>query len=349
MRAPVDHSGRGPTRGALGRWGLAMIALVVAIAIPVTLYARGAFDHRMELTLISHKVADTLTAGADVKYRGLLIGRVDHIEVTPDGEQRMTVSLNAAQAGRIAGDLTARFMPSNIFGVAGIELQQTTAGSAGNAARLRDGTTITMNDDTASLSAISVLRDVGSITTTLTGTDVTEMINHLDTAVDQLAPLVASGFELLNLARAHQHMRFADVLRISADTLYGADRIAGPFVDLFTTLVEKTEMYADPVQTRNVTGALTGLVQTFITLGQVVGHNPRDLATVLDASLTLGAPLGYTLSTVPPAAADLQTLLDRLERTLPVVGGKPRLRLGIGLAALPQITAVLRADAGGGR
>lgn len=38
---PIDVSGRGPSTGVLTRWGLAAIAVLAAIAIPVTLYARG--------------------------------------------------------------------------------------------------------------------------------------------------------------------------------------------------------------------------------------------------------------------------------------------------------------------
>ncbi|MGV9796200.1 MlaD family protein [Gordonia sp. NPDC003422] len=340
---PVDHSGRGLSTGRHAVWGLAMVAIVAIVTIPIALYAQRAFDDDVEITLTSAKVADSLTAGADVKYRGLLVGRVDDVEVTDDGQQRMTVALDADQARGIDGQLTARFVPSNIFGVVGVELTPVAPGPA-----VRAGDVVAVDADSAGVSAIAVLRDIGSVTTTLTGNDVNAMINRLDQVVDQLSPLISGGFELFVLAKQHQRMPFADVLRISADTLHGADRLAEPFVDLFTTLVEKTEMYADPVQTAKVTGALTGLVQTFITLGQVVGHNPRELATVLDASLTLGAPLGYTLSTVPASAADIHELIGRLERAFPKDSGAVRLRVGATLASLPQITSVL-AGMGGTR
>ncbi len=165
----------------------------------------------------------------------------------------------------------------------GIELTPTAPGPA-----LRNGQIIAAQDDSSDVSAVSVLRDIGSISSTLTGSEVTAMINRLDEVVTQISPLMRSGFDLFALAHQHQQMPFAQMLRIADDTLRGAAALSDPFVNLFTTLVEKTAMYADPQETAKVTGALTGLVQTFITLGQVVGTDPGDLATVLDASLTLG-------------------------------------------------------------
>ncbi|MEP9394099.1 MlaD family protein [Gordonia sp. VNQ95] len=342
---PVDMSGRGPSQGSLVRWGLIAVAVILVIAVPVTLYARGVFDDRIEVTVTSDRVADSLAAGADVKYRGLLIGRVDSIDIDTAGRQDIRLSLDARQAADIRGGLSARFVPSNIFGVVGIELMPDGPGPT-----LHDGARIAATVSGSQVSAVAVLRDVGSITSTLTGADVTAMINRLDGVVAQISPLMRSGFDLLVLAHEHQQMPFAQMLAIADDTLRGADSLADPFVNLFTTLVEKTEMYADPAQTEKVTGALTGLVQTFITLGQTVGNNPTDLATVLDASLTLGAPLGYTLSTVPAAADDAHELIGRLDRMLLRVDGQVRLRLGLTLQSLPAITAGLAASGtGGGR
>ncbi|MDL9938889.1 MlaD family protein [Gordonia sp. ABSL1-1] len=339
---PVDISGRGPTTGRLAWWGVAMIALVVAVATPVVLYGQRTFESRVELTVVSPRVADSLTAGADVKYRGLLVGRVESVEVTADGRQRMRVAVDAEQARNIDGALTAKFVPSNIFGVVGIELDRTGAGPT-----LSDGANVEMTGESADVSAIAVLRDIGSITSTLTGDDVTAMINRLDRVVSGVSPLISAGFELFDLAHRHQQMPFAQVLRISTDLVDAGNRMTEPFVTLFTTLVEKTEMYADPVQEKKVTGALTGLVQTFITLGQVVGASPVELATVLDASLTLGAPMGYTLATVPAAAGDTLELLRRLDKTFVRRDDGVRLRLGAALTSMPQITSALAGmDAG---
>ncbi|MDF3285354.1 MCE family protein [Gordonia sp. N1V] len=333
---PIDVSGRGPSTGVLTRWGIAAIAVLAAIAIPVTLYARGVFDDTVEVTVTSDRISEGLSAGADVKYQGLLVGHVESITIDDQGHQRMRLAVDATQADHIGGHLTATFAPSNIFGVTGVELTPTAPGPA-----LRNGQIIAAQDDSSDVSAVSVLRDIGSISSTLTGSEVTAMINRLDEVVTQISPLMRSGFDLFALAHQHQQMPFAQMLRIADDTLRGAAALSDPFVNLFTTLVEKTAMYADPQETAKVTGALTGLVQTFITLGQVVGTDPGDLATVLDASLTLGAPLGYTLSTVPAAADDAHELIGRLDKMLPRVDGTVRLRLGLTLESLPAITSAL--------
>lgn len=336
----IDLRGRGPTRRQLLGLGGIAIALVVAVAVPLVLYAQGRFDKRIEVTLTSDTVGDGLVSGADVKYRGLLVGKVDAVTTTRNGGQVLTLSIDAKQADEMSGGLAASFAPSNIFGVVGVELEPTATGVV-----LHDGAVIPMGDTAEQVSAIGVLRDVGRVTNTLTGKQFDELVNRFDQIAAELHPLLRSGFDLLNLAAAHQKMPLALVLQIAANDIDGAGQLADPFVGLFTTLVEKTELYADPVQTEAVTGSLTGLVQLFIELGKVVGASQKELATSLDAAMTLGAPLGYTLGTVAPATEDVHTLIDRIERSMPAQNGKTTLQLGVTLQSLPQITSVL----GGGR
>lgn len=337
-----DLSGRGPTRRSLVLWGLILTAVIVVAAIPLTIYSRGGLDDTIEVSLQSDQIGDGLATGADVKYRGLVIGKVTDVSVADGGQQQVTLSLESGQAGELTDASRANFAPSNIFGVLGVELSQDHDG-----ATLRDGDVIAMGDDTSEVSVTGVLRDVGDITSTLTDNEFSKLIDRMSTLARDLSPLMRSGFDLMNLALERQRMPLTEVLRIAGQTVSGAGDLTEPFVSLFTTLVEKTELYADPEQTRQVTGSLTGLVQVFITLGEVVGANQQDMATMLDASLTLGAPLGYSLGSVAPAADAVPELLDRIEKSMPIQNGRPTLQLGVTLQGLPQVTSGLLASGGG--
>lgn len=334
-----DLSGRGPTHRSLVLWGLILTAAVVVAAIPLTLYSRGAFDDTTQVTLQSDQIGDGLATGADVKYRGLVIGKVTSVEVTRSGQQEVTLALESAQAGQLTDATRANFAPSNIFGVLGVELSEDGGGQ-----RLRDGDVISMGDDTSEVSVTGVLRDVGDITNTLTDNEFSRLIDRMSTLARDISPLMRSGFDLMNLALERQRMPLTEVLRIAGQSISGAGELTGPFVSLFTTLVEKTELYADPEQTRQVTGSLTGLVQVFITLGEVVGANQQDLATLLDASLTLGAPLGYTVGSIAPALDSIPELLDRVQKSMPIQNGRPTLQLGVTLEQMPQVTSGLLAS-----
>ncbi|WP_157108435.1 MlaD family protein, partial [Aldersonia kunmingensis] len=195
----IDLRGRGPTRRQLLGLGGIAIGLVIAVAVPLVLYAQGRFDDRIAVTLTSDTVGDGLVSGADVKYRGLLVGKVDEVATTRSGGQVLTLSIESEQAKEMSGGLAASFAPSNIFGVVGVELEPQETGVT-----LRDGAVIPMGDTAAQVSAIGVLRDVGKVTNTLTGKQFNDLVNRFDQLAEELHPLLRSGFDLLNLAAAHQ-------------------------------------------------------------------------------------------------------------------------------------------------
>ena len=80
-----DPSGRGPSRVALLGLGAATLVVALVLAIPLTLYARGDFDTTVTVSAVADTVGDGLAAGGDVKYRGLIVGRVDGVTVAEIG------------------------------------------------------------------------------------------------------------------------------------------------------------------------------------------------------------------------------------------------------------------------
>ncbi|TQM29638.1 MCE family protein [Nocardia bhagyanarayanae] len=119
----IDPSGRGPTMRQLliaGVCGLIVFALVLAF-----LMARytGYFVPKVNVVAQLTTTGDGLPSEADVKFRGVLVGAVDEVEVAAKGElQKVQIELKPEYAGDIPSNVTARVVPSNLFAVTSIEL-----------------------------------------------------------------------------------------------------------------------------------------------------------------------------------------------------------------------------------
>lgn len=346
-----DASGRGPSRRTLLTLGAVTLVVLVVAAIPLTIYARGGFADRVRVVAVTDAVGDGLAAGGDVKFRGLIVGRVDSVRVTDGTQQQVTLSIEKKQAANIPDRVSAAYAPSNILGVTGIELRSDATAGEG-AGRLRDGERLRIGSDSTNVSVAELLRQVGQISTTVTGTTVSQSIDVLSRVVDAVQPLLRSGSDLLNLAAARQQMPLARFLQILGPASRGVADLEGPFDTVLINLTRTTAAYTDPKVVSGVRDTLSGLVQTVGTIGGVVGDNLTSLSTLLDFVITVGSPLGRTLRSIPPAYDDSRELLRRLTRALPTQDGKVTLQVGATLATMPQLTSVLLAQQptrGGGR
>lgn len=75
---------------------LFMVLLLLASALFV-LYARGAFEATQRLVLVAED-SEGVVVGMDLTFAGFPIGRVQHIELAPDGRARILVDVTAKDA-----------------------------------------------------------------------------------------------------------------------------------------------------------------------------------------------------------------------------------------------------------
>ncbi|MBT0566572.1 MlaD family protein [Williamsia sp. CHRR-6] len=327
--------------------GLITVAVVIAAAVPLTVYARGGFDDRVTVQAVTDQIGDGLTGGGDVKFRGLIVGRVDTVRVIDGGRrQEITMSIDAAAAHAIPDEVSAVYQPSNILGVTGIELKAAAGAGPG---RLRDGSRVQIGAGSTEVSVSDLLQQLGAIATTITGDSAARSVEVIDRVIIALQPALRSGVELLDLAAQRRQMPLSRFLQILGPTTAGTADLLGPFLSVFTGLSRTTAAYADPKVVRDVGDSLTGLIDTVISLGRLAGDNLDGLAAGLDLLVATSAPLGRTLRSIPPAVGDARELLRRLEQVVAVRGGRPTVRVGVSLANLPQITAFLPGPTGGGR
>lgn len=101
-----------------GLIGLAVIA--AGVMIPIGVYNQ-AFSSPVTVTYVAPNAGLLLVPGAEVRLRGVHVGRVDSVRSTGAGA-RLALALDKEQTRLIPADVTARITPSTVAGAPHVEL-----------------------------------------------------------------------------------------------------------------------------------------------------------------------------------------------------------------------------------
>lgn len=156
----LDPSGRGATARQLTLAGLAMLVAFALVLGMLVLRYNGYFEDKVPVSAELTSTGDGLPQRADVKFRGMIVGRVDAVQMVAKGQrQRVDIHLEPDAAPTIPVNVTARVIPNNIFGVTAIELVDN--GRSG--AALTAGASIAEDTSSETMqlqTTLTVLRDV---------------------------------------------------------------------------------------------------------------------------------------------------------------------------------------------
>lgn len=101
--------------------GLAALLVMGALAWVVASALGGKFEAAYPVSVTFGRAGQLLSPGGDVKMRGVLVGRVESIEVTPDGNARVNLSMDPSQ--RIPDNVGASVRGKTLFGEKFVELR----------------------------------------------------------------------------------------------------------------------------------------------------------------------------------------------------------------------------------
>ena len=124
----VDATGRGLPTATLARRGLIATVVLVVVVVLLLMQYKGAFRSVFPAVALVADVGDGLAAGADVKLRGALVGTVGGIAVRPADDpggrdlHEIDLQLRPDMAAGIPAGVTARVVPTNVFGAPSVEL-----------------------------------------------------------------------------------------------------------------------------------------------------------------------------------------------------------------------------------
>jgi virulence factor Mce-like protein len=102
--------------------GLLLIAVVAAFFVVTVLFYDQAFTPVVSVRLDADHTGNELTAGSDVKVRGMLVGTVRSVSTTGDGAV-LDLALQPGLVDQIPANVTAQLLPKTLFGERYVDLR----------------------------------------------------------------------------------------------------------------------------------------------------------------------------------------------------------------------------------
>ncbi|MEO3787371.1 MlaD family protein [Actinocorallia sp. B10E7] len=183
------------------------IALVLGTALALAvaghlMIAKPFAAEGIRLTADFGAAGQGLTKSSPVKLRGVTVGRVERIEMAPDGGARLTLRLD--EGVRVPDTATAALEPESVFGPKFIDLVPGGHEAAGPF--LRDGARVTRTSD--SLDLVSLLDGADAVVSAVDPEDMVVIMDALGQGLSGAGPDLAGILEgtgtLVKLAHRHR-------------------------------------------------------------------------------------------------------------------------------------------------
>ncbi|NMO04202.1 MCE family protein [Gordonia sp. TBRC 11910] len=339
----IDTTGRNPSMLQYVLRGAAFLVALILIGVLLVMRYEGVFTTVTKVTAQLNDVGDGLIADADVRYNGLIVGAVKSISTSDQTSstgtrlKNVAMELNPDQAAGIPSNVTARTVPSNLFGVNSVELIQP---ANPQSSRLADGAVVPADQTQETLA----LQDVQN--------------------------------QLRDLFRAVPPEKLASVLGTLADALRGGGTTFKTFSGVLNTYFEQINAQfpaGAPSGFDNFNNSVLGLTrstpQLLNALGRsvipamTVAEKQADLAALLqaaqgtldetqalfaangdsgkrlihDLNLTVGSAV-YEPNSLPDALVALNRLAARVLTVFTGTNGHVQLNLGINFGAYMRYT-----------
>ncbi|KUI41735.1 MCE-family protein [Mycobacterium sp. GA-1199] len=131
--------------------GLALIVTIVLIvALAVALF-QGSFTKTVPVTVISERAGLVMNNDAEVKMRGVDVGKVESIETRPDGTAALHLAMDPAQMHLIPSNVDVDIASTTVFGAKFVQLKPPENPSAD---KLRPGQVIQSGSVTVEINTV---------------------------------------------------------------------------------------------------------------------------------------------------------------------------------------------------
>ncbi|MGW4327042.1 MlaD family protein [Nocardia sp. NPDC004573] len=308
----LDPSGRGPSARQSTFAGLAVLTTIAVLLYLLALRYTGYFEDKVPVTVVLTGTGDGLPGRADVKFRGMVVGRVAAVDVVARGaRQEAHVDLRPEVASTIPVNVTARVIPNNLFGVTAIELVD----NGPEATTLRAGATIPEDTGSETVALQTTLNVLRNVLDNIQPEKLGRVLATLAAALDPAARAPGSTVERLDVwlteirGTPGVDTLLGDLGRASIALSQSAPELVGVLSESVTTartLAERRAKLIDLLATGNA---------TVDTVNALFARNP-DAGKFLVAGLDdLFGGLAEDPDAIPYTAANLNVALQRLATT----------------------------------
>ncbi len=325
------------------RWRGVAVVVAAGVAVAVIARSQGEFRDGIDLFVAAPMVADGLVPGADVKYHGLVVGRVCTVSVADSTARRVGLRIASGAVAALPAGVAARFTTANVFGSPAVELVASAEGG-----RVRAGALVPLAGDAVSDSTTAALQRSGRLTAVVDSPQVRRLLDLASRDPGMFAPTMDAMTELARaLAQGHRG-EIAHYLRIVGELSRGAAELEPALSHALIALLDQSAYFDDEANRARTRTAIAGLSGEFLPgYATLFGGNLESFTKILAVVMDLGVPLGMSYGSLAPAYRRLPELLDRIGAAFPSVDGRIQLQLSIIGQTMPQIARSVSAPEGG--
>lgn len=323
--------------------GAIILGLITVVLLAGITYSNLRTEDGLRIALRTEHLGDGISAGSQVRVDGVTVGEV--AEVTPGerGTQQIALLLDSARLVGIDDSLAVDYAPTNLFGIAEIELRRGTGGSP-----LREGSVLDLtgaNGDRvydATMSAI--LRSLSQVGMTVTSPQMATVISQLAADFKAFTPLVQALITVAKTLADNQDVMPSELFGKLGPAFDGGGQFAGATMQVIDQLSEIRVTQVDKERYDIGVGVIGGSILPALTttLTTAGGH----LAETTD----MLAPMLLALAQMSPnsraTGADLTALLRNLRGAMPDGPNGPVLNLEVELRGVPGLAVPLFGKAG---
>lgn len=274
----------------LGVVYLLVIALLVWLSIASY---RHLFADDLEVEVRAGNAGQQLNVGGDVRMNGTIVGRVSAVDAGPRGA-RITLQLDRAAAARIPVDVTARILPTTLFGQKYVELRSSSDPAAGH---LREGSLVAEDRSKEAVELTTILDDLQPVLTAVRpdalALTLGALANGLDGRGASLHDLFEGGGAYLHALNARAPVFERDLQLFS--------RVSGQYAEVAPVIMRLLKRWT------LISAALTGDRDAIARFTEAVGDASVagrtllvDSRQVLDESARLARPTTELLAEYSP-------------------------------------------------
>ncbi|MCW2778882.1 MAG: mammalian cell entry protein [Frankiales bacterium] len=167
-----------------------LVVLAMLVSLTVLLYQKR-FTPTDTVLLRADRIGNQLTPGADVKVRGLIVGRVAAVRTTGSGAT-LELALQPDKTSLIPADVTARLLPKTLFGEKFVAL---TTPDRPSGEHLRAGDVIGQDRSSTALETEKVLGDLMPLLQALKPQQLSETLNAVSGALRGRGERIGANLE----------------------------------------------------------------------------------------------------------------------------------------------------------
>jgi phospholipid/cholesterol/gamma-HCH transport system substrate-binding protein len=174
--------------------GLALLMTMVLFVTTCVAIYQKAFSNDVEVKLQAAFTGNQIKPESDVKVRGMVVGRVEKVEATPDGST-LDLALEPEQAEKLPSNVKAQFLPRTLFGERYVSLDIPDDGSSRS---LSAGTVIQQDTSQSAVALEKVLADTMPVLQAVHPADLAATLNALDQALSGRGDQLGDTLSRLN-------------------------------------------------------------------------------------------------------------------------------------------------------